>query len=173
MSYVPASRTDSVISAFVQDEIALGQGGDRDKLHLILGSKFEHNDYTGFEYEPNLRLRWKIDERQTAWAAVSRAVHTPSRTNADGNVVATVINSAATIFATHLLGNPAIRSEHVLAYEAGYRSQLTGQMDVSAFYSEHHNLITIEREANFIEAGHTVIPLVPNNRASATTRGLE
>ncbi len=175
VSYVPASRTDSVISAFVQDEIALGQGGDRDKLHLILGSKFEHNDYTGFEYEPNLRLRWKIDERQTAWAAVSRAVHTPSRTDADGNVVATVIKPAATIFATHLLGNPAIRSEHVLAYEAGYRSQLTeqAQMDVSAFYSEHHNLITIEREANFIEAGHTVIPLVPNNRASATTRGLE
>ena len=46
-------------------------------------------------------------------------------------------------------------------------------MDVAAFYNEHQNLMTIEREANFTEAGYTVMPLVFNNRASATTHGLE
>lgn len=171
VSYAPASRTDSVVSAFFQDEIAL----NKDSLHLIAGSKFEHNDYTGFEYEPNLRLRWKIDERQTAWAAVSRAVHTPSRTDADGRVVAAVVKPGATTFVTRLQGNPAIQSEHVLAYEAGYRSQLTEQvqMDVAAFRNEHRHVMTIERGANFPEAGYRVIPLVFNNRAKATTYGLE
>ncbi|MDP2695622.1 MAG: TonB-dependent receptor [Gallionella sp.] len=175
VSYTPASRTDRVVSAFFQDEIALSQDSGRGSLHLIAGSKFEHNDYTGLEVQPNLRLRWKIDERQTAWAAVSRAVHTPSRTDADSRVVAAVVKPGATTFATRLQGNPAIQTEQVLSYEAGYRSQLTEQvqMDVAAFYSEHKNLMTIERGANFIEAGYTVIPLVFNNRASATTHGLE
>jgi iron complex outermembrane receptor protein len=159
-----------VISAFFQDEIAL-----RDNLHLIAGTKLEHNDYTGSEYQPNLRLRWKIDGRQTAWAAVSRAVHTPSRTDADGQVVANVVKPGATVFVTRLQNNPAALSESVLSYEAGYRSQFSErvQMDVSAFYSEHRDLMTIEREANFVEGAYTVIPLVFHNRASATTHGLE
>ncbi|MDD5384289.1 MAG: TonB-dependent receptor [Gallionella sp.] len=171
VSYAPANRTDSVISTFFQDEIALNKGS----LHLIVGSKFEHNGYTGFEYQPNLRLRWKIDGRQTAWAAVSRAVHTPSRTDAEGSVVAAVVKPGAMTFVTRLQGNPAIQTEHILAYEAGYRSQLTEQvqMDVAAFYNEHRHLMTIERGANFPEAGYTVIPLVFGNRANATTHGLE
>ena len=171
VSYLPASRTDRVASAFFQDEIALNDNS----LHLIAGSKLERNDYTGFEVQPNLRLRWKIDEWQTAWAAVSRAVHTPSRTDADSRVVAAVVKPGATAFVTRLQGNSAIQSERVLSYEAGYRSQLTEQVqtDVAAFYSEHQNLMTIERGANFVEAGYTVMPLAFHNRASATTHGLE
>ncbi len=170
VSYMPASRTDSVASVFFQDEIAL----NKDSLHLIAGSKFEHNDYTGFEYQPNLRLRWKIDERQTAWAAVSRAVHTPSRTDADSNIVASV-TPGATISVMRLIGNPAIQSEQALAYETGYRSQLTEQvqMDIAAFHNEFRHVMTLESEANFTEAGHTVTPLVFYNKANATTNGLE
>jgi iron complex outermembrane receptor protein len=106
---------------------------------------------------------------------VSRAVHTPSRTDADGQVVSTVTRPAATTFVMRLQSNPAIQSEHELSYEAGYRSQLTEQvqMDVAAFYNEHNNLMTIEREANFVEDAYTVIPLVFHNMASATTHGLE
>jgi len=173
VSYTPANRTDSVISAFLQDEIALGHdsGGDNN-LHLIVGSRFERNDYTGFEVQPNLRLRWKIDGRQTAWAAISRAVHTPSRTDTDGQVVSVV---RAGPIVMRLQNNPAIQSERVVTSEAGYRSQITErlQTDIAVFYSRHRNLMTIEREANFAEAGYTVSPMVFYNRASATTRGLE
>ncbi|MDP2760332.1 MAG: TonB-dependent receptor [Sideroxyarcus sp.] len=170
VSYTPASRTDSVVSAFLQDEIAL-----REDLHLIAGAKFEHNDYTGREIQPNLRLRWKIDERQTVWTAASRAVHTPSRTDANGQVVANIVKPGATVFVTRLQNNPAALSESVLSYEAGYRSQFSEQvqMDVSAFYSQHRDMMTIEREANFVEGAYTVIPLVFHNRASAITHGLE
>jgi len=174
VSFDPASRNDSVVSTFFQDEIAL----KKDSLHLIVGSKFEHNNYTGFEYQPNLRLRWKIDERSTAWTSVSRAVHTPSRTDKDGQVVAAVVNTPGTPTATELQGNPSIRSEHVHTYEAGYRIRPTErvQADVSVFYAEHHNLMTIERAASYLVPGspaYRVVPLVLDNKANATTQGFE
>ncbi|MCE5180683.1 MAG: TonB-dependent receptor [Betaproteobacteria bacterium] len=170
VSFNPASRTDNVVSTFFQDEIALS----RDSLYLTVGSKFEHNHYSGFEYQPNLRLRWKIDERHTAWTAVSRAVHTPSRTDANGQVAATATPAGVLL----LQGNPEIKSEHVLTYEAGYRIRLSerSQMDAAVFYAEHNDLMTIEPAASYLVAGppaYTALPRVFFNKASATTRGLE
>src|SRR5262249_15112811 len=75
----PSSRTDHLFSAFVQDEIELLA----EQLRLILGSKFEHNDYSGFETQPGARLLWTPSARQTVWAAVTRAVRTPSRVESD------------------------------------------------------------------------------------------
>ena len=173
VSFTPSSRTDNVQSAFFQDEIALA----RDKLYLIAGSKLEHNPYTGREFQPNLRLRWKIDERQAAWVAVSRAVHTPSRTDTDSIVVAT-ITPGAPPGELRLVGNPAVQSEHVNAYEAGYRIRPTEllQMDVSVFYNEHRNMMTLEPAAPFIDPGPPTIRILPRtfwNKANATTHGLE
>jgi iron complex outermembrane receptor protein len=42
----PSQRRDTTYSGFLQYDIAVVP----DKLRLIAGSKFEHNDYTGFEY---------------------------------------------------------------------------------------------------------------------------
>ena len=56
----------------MQDQITLGAG-----LAADLGSKFDDNDYTGIEIQPNVRLQW-MGERQMAWASVSRAVRSPS-----------------------------------------------------------------------------------------------
>ena len=173
VSFTPSRRTDNVASAFFQDEIALAE----DKLHLIVGSKLEHNPYTGREFQPNLRLRWKIDERHTFWAAASRAVHTPSRTDSDSIVVATVTPGTPP-GELRLVGNPAVRSEHVNAYEAGYRSRPAErlQMDVSVFYNEHRNMMTIEPVTPFIDPGPPAIRILPRvfcNKANATTHGLE
>ncbi len=51
----------------------------RENLFFTLGTKLEHNDYTGFEVEPSARLQWNATSKQMIWAAVSRAVRTPSR----------------------------------------------------------------------------------------------
>lgn len=67
-------RLAQTISVFAQDEIALVE----EKLSLILGSKLEHNDYTNIEVQPTIRLLWTPSERQSVWAAVSRAVRTPT-----------------------------------------------------------------------------------------------
>src|SRR5207245_502127 len=64
-----------LFGGFVQDEIALV----KDRLRLTLGTKIEHNDYTGFEIEPSGHLAWTPTPRQTVWGAISRAVRTPSR----------------------------------------------------------------------------------------------
>jgi outer membrane receptor for ferrienterochelin and colicin len=53
------------------------------KFSLTVGSKLEHNNYTGFEIQPSIRGLWTISPRQAAWAAVTRAVRTPSRIEED------------------------------------------------------------------------------------------
>ncbi len=50
----PSSRSDHLFSLFIQDEMELIE----ELLKLTVGSKFEHNDYTGFEYQPTARLLW-------------------------------------------------------------------------------------------------------------------
>jgi iron complex outermembrane receptor protein len=112
-------------SGFAQDEIAL-----RDRLHLTLGAKVEHNEYTGFEFQPSVRLAWKATDRQTLWSAVSRAVRTPSRFDRD------------------VVGLPGkdFQSEELLAYELGYRTQPAERLSVSvaAFYNDYDELRTRE-----------------------------
>src|SRR5450756_1218714 len=73
LGFLPPRLEQQTFSGFVQDEIALVQ----DRLNLTLGTKLEHNDYSGFEYEPSARLAWLITPKQTAWLAVSRAVRSP------------------------------------------------------------------------------------------------
>lgn len=171
VAYTPARHKDTTINVFAQDDIALIQ----EKLYLIAGAKVEHNDHTGIEFQPNLRLRWKIDPTQTAWAAASRAVHTPSRTDVDGQVVATAVRAGPTILVTRLQGRPDVKAETVDSYEAGWRFHGSERfsLDVSAFHARHRDLMTIERGTSYTEGSYTILPLVFFNRAHATTRGLE
>ena len=109
---VSAGRLNrQVFSAFVQDRIELIE----DRLHLTLGSKFEHNDYTGMEFQPSGRLAWNVAQGQMLWAAISRAVRTPSRIDrrlyVPGNPPYAIV------------GGPDFESEKLLAYELGYRLQ--------------------------------------------------
>ncbi len=68
-TFDPDHRDDHTFSAFLQDKIALKS----DKWYLTLGSKFEHNDYSGSETQPNVRLSWLVSERQSFWMAASRS----------------------------------------------------------------------------------------------------
>jgi iron complex outermembrane receptor protein len=133
VQFIPDSRTQQLISAFIQDEIQLVP----DKLRLTIGSKFEENDYTGFEVQPNARLLWTIDKRQTAWAAVSRAVRTPSRIDEDLAIVTPTVSA---------FGSRNFESEEVIAYELGYRVQPVDwlALDVSTFYNNYDNLRSLE-----------------------------
>ena len=72
---MPSYRRDTTYSAFLQYDVILAP----DKLRLIAGSKFEHNPYTGFEYQPQVRAVWTPNKQNTLWAAASRAVRTPNR----------------------------------------------------------------------------------------------
>ena len=44
VQFTPPALDQSLYSAFLQDEVMLAE-----TLHLTVGTKIEHNDYTGFE----------------------------------------------------------------------------------------------------------------------------
>ena len=140
VSLNPDRRTTELFSAFVQDEIAVLP----DQWRLTLGSKFEHNDFTGFEVQPSGRLLWTPRERQTVWASVSRAVRTPSR--AEDDILLHQPPSPAVPAPTTIYGDRNAESEELLAYEIGYRVQPHQKvtLDVAAFYNDYDHLRSLE-----------------------------
>ena len=135
LAFLPPRVSRQWFSGFVQDEIALV----KDRLHLTLGTKIEHNDYTDFEYQPSGRLAWKLSQRQTVWGAISRAVRTPSRIDNEffipGNPPFL------------LQGGTNFVSEELLAYEMGYRIQPHPRLSLSvaAYYNDYDKLRSLER----------------------------
>jgi iron complex outermembrane recepter protein len=138
ISLSPEERTLHLFSSFVQDEITIVE----DRFRLTLGSKLEHNDFTGWELQPGARALWTPATNQAVWASVTRAVRTPSRAEDDVRINAVLAPGiAAAIF-----GDRAIESEKLIAYEAGYRVQPTSQLsfDVATFYNVYDELRTVE-----------------------------
>jgi len=78
LAFLPPTLDRDLYSLFAQDEIAL-----QSNLSMTVGTKIERNNYTGFEFEPDIRLSWMLSSQQALWAAVSRAVRTPSRIDQD------------------------------------------------------------------------------------------
>ena len=168
--FAPRTRADNLFSAFVQDEIVLVE----DRLRLTVGSKFEHNDYSGFEFQPTARILWTPVERHYVWAAISRAVRTPSRVEHDLTLTAS-LNPAFPIFA-RINGNKDFEAEKVLAYELGYRVQPTDRLsvDLAGFYNRYNHLLSLEGGASFVEPpGNTIFPFLIDNRMKAEVYGVE
>ncbi|UFS70607.1 TonB-dependent receptor [Geomonas sp. RF6] len=175
----PASRGDSLYSVFLQDDITLYP----ERLHLIVGTKLEHNDYSGIEVQPSGRILWTPDDRHTVWGAVSRAVRTPSRADT------TLYNNASVTPATgpgssptllSVVGSPSFGAEGVVAYEAGYRAELaqTFSLDLATFYNRYHDVG--DRERGFIPAmapqqrnPYNTILLTAANGTRVTSYGAE
>ena len=142
-SYDDGNRRYDIFSTFLQDEITLIE----DKLKLTLGSKLSHNDFTGWEIQPSSRLLWMPSETQAVWGAVSRAVRTPSRIEDDGRLpVAAFPTGPPPAPPAYLvqLGNPFMQSENLIAYELGYREQVTEEFawDASLFYHDYEDFLT-------------------------------
>lgn len=175
VEFVPKSRTVQLFSAFAQDELTLV----KDKLRLTMGTKIEHNDYTGFEIQPSARLLWTPSERQTVWGAVSRAVRTPSRVEDGLKVnIAAFPGPDGLLNLLTLSGSPNFRSEELLAYEAGYRMQSRRgfSLDITTFYNTYDRLESLEQETPFFNISpipHLVIPLRFGNFINGETYGLE
>jgi len=137
--FAPTVLSQTLYSGFLQDEIMLAR-----RVYLTIGSKLEHNGYTGFEFEPSARVQWNLKSTQLLWAALSRAARTPSRYDRDLFVPSGLINAPPPLqFPTSFLkGSPDFVSETVLAYEVGYRAQIGPKLaaSVSAFYNDYQHL---------------------------------
>ena len=154
-SFIPPTRTDQTLSAFAQDRIEL----TKNRTYLTLGAKFEHNDYTGYENEPNIRFTWQPGGgRQTLWAAASEAVRIPARLNTDLHLYAPIAVPGAPPIYINVNGDPNFLSETLEAYEVGYRVPFSDKLslDVAAFDNYYDHLQT--NEAN---GPATVVPGPP------------
>ena len=166
----PQNRGDNLFSAFIQDEVRFFQ----DAVRLTMGSKFEHNDYSGFEFQPSARVLWKVAEQHSLWASVSRAVRTPTRVDED-IAVSSAPFPGLPLF-TRILGNKDFKPEKVIAYELGYRVQPTERffVDLAAFYNHYDDLLSADVGTLFVEPpGLFILPFKFNNRFKAAAYGGE
>src|SRR6202166_3511170 len=173
LNFLPHHKDDNIYSAFVQDQIAILQN----KLWLTLGSKFEHNIFTGWEAEPSGRVLWTPTSHQTFWAAVTRAVRTPSRIDEDLQLTA-LVQATPPVFAC-ICDNGQVSSETLLGYEAGYRKLVTSSfyVDVAAFHNKYNDLVSYGDESISIVASppppYTLISLSAVNGIMGSTDGGE
>lgn len=164
---LPESSQDQLFSAFVQDQIAW-----RD-FRVTVGAKAEHNDFSGFEFQPSVRAAWDINDRQMIWAAVSRAARIPTRLERDIFVNATD-PTASTVY--RLLGNRDFESEELTAYEFGYRLRATESLhvDVALFDNYYDGLSSLEFGTPFVDSdSRTIVPIVNRNLTDGRARGIE
>lgn len=172
----PESRITRLASAFLQDEITLRP----DREVLTIGSKLEYDNRMGVNIQPSLRMLWTPPGRGTTWIAVSRAVRTPCRAELSGWLSFRSMPSQIPQMAQLLTlnGNPDFRSEKVLAYEIGHRTQPTDKfsLDVTAFYNLYDKLRTLELGTPHLVTSpvpHIEVPLIWDNKMSARSCGLE
>lgn len=169
----PSSRNDQLFSAFLQDEITL----INDALWLTIGSKVEHNDYSGFEFQPTARLMWIPHHQHRLWGAISRAVRTPSRLDHDVSIVVRTIPSNPNPITASFAGTPEFNTEDVISYELGYRSTFIDNVsiDFTSFYNKYSSLIssTLLPPTPNPSTGLLDVQTIINNKATTKTYGFE
>lgn len=164
LAFLPATLNHHLFSGFAQDEITFIK-----ELSLSLGTKVEHNGYTGFEFEPSARLAWTPTGRQTLWAAISRAIRAPSRVDRDIRLPTPAL---APIVNNLLIGGAKFKSETVIAYELGYRAQLGSKVSgsISTFYNVYNNVRSTSLSPPPAILG---LPLFYENNLEGQTHGIE
>ncbi|RYZ88474.1 MAG: hypothetical protein EOO68_26400, partial [Moraxellaceae bacterium] len=172
VEFSPKQRRNSLYSLFVQDKITLAP----EHWFLTLGSKFEHNEFSGFEVQPNLRLQWQPSKSQTLWSSVSRAVRTPTPIEED----LTSTLRTAKGFRAAFVPNDEFKSEQLTAYELGYRNQLTALLavDIAAFHNDYDHLQTykfqsFEPVVNGVDSPHVLLPVKFTNDMHGDSHGFE
>ena len=172
LDFEPHQETDKIYSWFLQDQIPLWSKN----VSLTLGSKFEHNNYTGFEVQPNARLLWTPSAHRTVWAAITRAVRTPSRL--DDDLQLTDFLSANPPLFLRVVGSNTFQSEQLRGSEIGYRTLVAGHLylDVATFYNNYHDLYGYGTGTVLVEAtppARLVLQLPLANALQGDTAGVE
>ncbi|MEO8657404.1 MAG: TonB-dependent receptor plug domain-containing protein [Bryobacteraceae bacterium] len=170
--FSPASRTDELFSTFLQDDLALLPN----VLTLTVGAKFQHNTYSGFNAQPNIRLLWTPSKRHSLWSAVSDAVRTPSRRDSDLQMAFPLPGPYPM---TGLLsGSREFGNETVRAYEVGWRWQVNPRIsfDVAGYLNSYRDLQFVEPGQLQVLVGppyQVIVPFTFRNGRRETTRGAE
>jgi iron complex outermembrane receptor protein len=172
-AFLPPDRTDSLYTAFFQDDFIVRP----ERLRLILGTKVEHNDYSGFEIQPSGRLMWSITPSHSLFSAVTRAVRTPSRVETD--YTTTSLSNPSVPAFVRLQPNPEFEPEELTAYELGYRVRTVPSLyvTVSGFFNHLENTLSTELLPAFVETtpppARLILPVTFRNGLHGNSHGVE
>lgn len=136
----PANRTDYLATGFVEDDINLIDG----KLMLTAGSKILRTNYTGFDFEPSVRLLWTPTDSQTFWTSYTHALRTPSDAEEDFYLSSYLGTANGTELFARFNANPNFAPEKLNAYELGYRQLIRKNVyiDFAGFFNHYHDLFS-------------------------------
>lgn len=156
--FEPPRRSLFIGNAFVQDAFALTEN-----LTLTAGLKAERLPYAGLSLQPEGRIAWKASPTALIWAAVQRAVRSPTPFDQD------VQERSGGLLA--IVGNPDFRTEKLTALELGTRLQPDPNFSLSAtvFYHRYDDL----RSVDFAPAGPLLLNLTWGNKLKGNTYGIE
>lgn len=180
IAFSPRTQTNHVYSGFIRDDMTLIP----ERLFFSIGTRLDHNDFSGLEIQPSARLMWTPDEHNSLWMAISRAVRTPSRAENDVKINTMQLDAIPGFPALPFpilavfQGNNAFNSEKLLAYELGYRRQFTPQasVDIAGFVNDYSQLRDFSLGALTLGTGlprQFILSTLANNQASALTYGFE
>lgn len=175
----PDSTSEELYSLFVQDEWRIAANS----LKIISGSKVEHNDYTGYEVQPSLRLLWNPTATRSYWVAVSRAVRTPSRTengltatvNVPDQSISTPYGPMTVPTYVRLTPDKQGHSEDLIAYELGFRAQLTAEisLDTATFFNDYNEIRATSVDSYSYNDGILTVPAQFNYETEGYSYGVE
>jgi iron complex outermembrane recepter protein len=130
--FAPPGRDLLLANGFVQDTWSV-----TDRLDLRAGIKLEKDPYVPASLLPEVRVSWTPMAGSLIWAAVSRAVRSPTPFDRDVEERAGIAS---------LSGNRLFRTEKLTAYELGLRMQPAREISFSAtgFVHRYNDLRTVE-----------------------------
>lgn len=130
------SRKTVSYGFFGQDEITLA-----DDWRLTLGLRMDHNEFTGWEAQPDARLSWNVAANHTLWSSLSKVARAPSR--GEHGISGTFNQGSTTLFPfgsiPHLVHtyNPGDTSERMKSAQFGLRSQWAPSLSTDAVAFSH------------------------------------
>jgi iron complex outermembrane recepter protein len=157
LQLVPTNNTLNLANVFGQDTMTLSE-----RVKLTLGLKLEAEPYANIEPMPSARISWKATDAMLLWAAVSRAVRSP-----------TPVDESIREFEGSLdvlNGSSSFRPENLTSYEAGTRVQAGAHafFSVSTYYNRYDDLRSIELSPTV-----SGMPFLFGNLAAAHVFGVE
>lgn len=155
--FSPMQRALTLGNVFAQDTWTVFPA-----LSFTGGIKLEDDPYAGWAFQPDARLSWMATSTTQIWAAVSRAIRSPTPFDVD------VEEKLGTV--VYLTGNRTFKPERLTAYEIGYRGQPAAFFSLSAsvFYNHYDDLRTVN-----LGPPPLGIPLYWGNDMEGDTYGVE
>jgi iron complex outermembrane receptor protein len=169
----PADREDRIFSLFAQDEFHPVDP----RFSITIGAKYEHNDYTGSEFQPSGKMSFSFAESQMLWLSLSRAVSTPSRTASDAYLDLSRFSDPSECRMVGgqydpqrgciiTISEEGIDSNAFVSYEVGYRTKIGDSLfiDNALFYDDHTDHNTESRKVDYLYGYELSLRYQPTKR---------